>query len=308
MSGWALLGSAAIGAWASNRAAKEGAKGADRAGQIELQMFNQIREDQAPYREVGGQALNAYAQALGLPGYSAPTDTVGGVRGTSGLAVIPGATWQGRPVFADESGGIYSGRGRDWTAGQGVEYLGHASDSRRGGLRFKGGNTNRFVKMDGGGLLDYRDGDFYTHRGPRAEMINLEFSEAAAAPPAPTDRYGGFKESPGYQFRMAEGQKGINRHMAARGLLNSGARGKAMSRFNQDYASNEFNNYLNQLANAAGLGQTATQATGQAGMSAGRGMASSRMAEGNARASGYMGMGNTANNAINNWLMYRALS
>jgi len=49
-----------------------------------------------------------------------------------------------------------------------------------------------------------------------------------------------FTKEPGYQFRMDEGNKGIDRAAAARGGYDSGSTLKALSRFNQDYASNEY--------------------------------------------------------------------
>lgn len=51
-----------------------------------------------------------------------------------------------------------------------------------------------------------------------------------------------FEADPGYQFRMGEGQNSVNNKMAASGSLLSGAAMKALTRFNQDYASNEYGN------------------------------------------------------------------
>ena len=62
--------STAYGAYSTNQAAKTSAKGAERGIDTQLQMYNQSRADLTPYREVGYQALNAYAQAMGLPGYA----------------------------------------------------------------------------------------------------------------------------------------------------------------------------------------------------------------------------------------------
>jgi hypothetical protein len=85
-----------------------------------------------------------------------------------------------------------------------------------------------------------------------------------------------FQADPGYAFRMAEGQKALERSAAARGNLNSGATLKALTRYNQDLGSQEYQNAynrfsndqtnrFNRLASLAGLGQTATQATSTAG-------------------------------------------
>lgn len=80
----AIIGSAVIGAGASmysgNKAAKAAAKGADASAQVQQHMYDTTREDQAPYREVGTQALNRLAQMYGLPGYE-ETDWGAYVRG-----------------------------------------------------------------------------------------------------------------------------------------------------------------------------------------------------------------------------------
>lgn len=54
-----------------------------------------------------------------------------------------------------------------------------------------------------------------------------------------------FVADPGYQFRLDEGTKGIDRSAAARGGYDSGATLKALARYNQDYASSEFSNASN---------------------------------------------------------------
>jgi hypothetical protein len=49
-----------------------------------------------------------------------------------------------------------------------------------------------------------------------------------------------FEKEPGYEFRLQEGNRNIENTAAARGGLLSGAALKAMQRFGQDFASNEF--------------------------------------------------------------------
>lgn len=73
-----------------------------------------------------------------------------------------------------------------------------------------------------------------------------------------------FVEDPGYQFRMAEGEKGINRAAAARGGYDSGAALKSLNRFNQDFASNEFGNAFNRdAANKQSIYQMLSGQSGQ---------------------------------------------
>lgn len=63
-----------------------------------------------------------------------------------------------------------------------------------------------------------------------------------------------FKQSTGYQSRLQEGQRQQGAMYSALGTYQSGARDKALARFNQDYASREFGNYLGALGNQQGVG------------------------------------------------------
>ena len=51
-----------------------------------------------------------------------------------------------------------------------------------------------------------------------------------------------FQQDPGYAFRLAEGQKALERSAAARGGLMSGAALKAATRYGQEMGSQEFQN------------------------------------------------------------------
>ena len=51
-----------------------------------------------------------------------------------------------------------------------------------------------------------------------------------------------FKQDPGYQFRLGEGLKGVENSAAARGSQLSGGTLKALQRYGQNFASNEYNN------------------------------------------------------------------
>jgi hypothetical protein len=55
------------------------------------------------------------------------------------------------------------------------------------------------------------------------------------------------EQDPGYAFRLAEGQKAIERSTAARGGLQSGAALKAAARFGQEMGSQEYQNAFNRF-------------------------------------------------------------
>jgi hypothetical protein len=68
-----------------------------------------------------------------------------------------------------------------------------------------------------------------------------------------------FEADPGYGFRLSEGLKALERSAAARGGLMSGGAGKALQRYGQDLASQEYGNAFQRFqqdrAARAGLGQ-----------------------------------------------------
>lgn len=58
--------------------------------------------------------------------------------------------------------------------------------------------------------------------------------------------------SPGYQFRLGQGQQGIERSAAARGLLRTGGTLKDIAEYNQNFASGEFQNEFNRSLQSFG--------------------------------------------------------
>lgn len=132
-----------------------------------------------------------------------------------------------------------------------------------------------------------------------------------------------YQADPGYQFRLQQGEQGINRAAAAGGGRLSGATLKALNRFDQDSASQEYGNaysrfnndqtnQYNRLAGVAGSGQTASYLLANSGNATQNNLSSlgqnttnninnNMMGAGNARASGYVGMTNALNNGISQY-------
>lgn len=118
--------------------------------------------------------------------------------------------------------------------------------------------------------------------------------------------YGGFFQSPDYQFRLDEGKKALERSASARGLLGSGAALKAANNYAQNTASAEYGDWYNRLAGLAGAGQAATNTTVAAGGQNSSNIINAIGQAGNARASSYANTGaaiqNGANNALSAYL------
>lgn len=131
-----------------------------------------------------------------------------------------------------------------------------------------------------------------------------------------------FVKDPGYDFRQQQGQRGLDASAAARGGALSGAAIKASTRYNQDYASGEYQNAYNRfnadrtarynrLSSLAGTGQTATNQVGTQGAQVASNVAQNQMGAGNAQASSYIGQGNAVQGAastLGNWAMHSQYS
>ena len=105
-------------------------------------------------------------------------------------------------------------------------------------------------------------------------------------------------QQPGYQFGLNEGTKALGAGAAARGMTYSGAQGKALQRYGQDYAGTKLNESYNRLSNLAGLGQVG--ATGSAGAAGqyGQTVGNNQTGMGNARGSAFASTANGWTNAL----------
>lgn len=241
--GAAILGGALVGGVnslvGSSKAASATSAASDAAAAEQRRQFNQLREDQAPYRALGNAALDRISSLYGYGPLTAPAETP-----------------QGAPVNW-LAGGPFYGYGEPWT---GV---------------------------------------------PQALPATGVAAQAAPASPDMSV----FFESPDYRFNLAEGQKALDRSLAARGRALSGAGVREGIRYASGLASNEFGNFYNRLASQAGLGQSSVQNTGAAGMQAAGNIGNALMSAGDARANAYMqgaqGINNAIQGGLGNWLWGR---
>lgn len=130
-----------------------------------------------------------------------------------------------------------------------------------------------------------------------------------------------YQADPGYGFRMSEGMKALERSAAARGGLMSGGTGKALQRFGQDLASQEYQNAYNRFRDTQGLrrnalagvvgyaptaagamttsGQNFANQANQLAMTNAANQGNLALGMGNIRASQYGTMGSALNTALN---------
>lgn len=181
-------------------------------------------------------------------------------------------------------------------------------------------NQQPWLQAGGGAVMSLSD--MLNPGGELAQSWDKEFKA-----PTEVDE----QNDPGYQFRMKQGQQAIERSAAAKGGVLSGGTLKALSRYGQDYGSNEYQNVynrskdayqmaynqfqqkqsdrFNRLASLSGLGQTAAgqlNNTGSAvaGQNAGilqnsaNSIGNSQESAAAARASGYVGNANVWGNTL----------
>lgn len=119
-----------------------------------------------------------------------------------------------------------------------------------------------------------------------------------------------FEADPGYQFRLSEGNKALDRMAAARGGLLSGGAIKAGQRYGQGLASEEYSNAYNRynqnrsmryqmLTGQQTAGANATNAQNASSAAYATNAGNALQNAGNARASGYMGQANAWGGALN---------
>lgn len=163
-------------------------------------------------------------------------------------------------------------------------------------LQQQGGPGN--FGTSGGGVLSGMIGGAVNSRRSYDDYVsNFQPGAPGAATPMPAGR--GFSASPDYEFRRGEGMRGIENSFAARGGAASGNALRALTDFNSNLASGEYGNWFNRRAAVAGIGQTATGQSGNAGLATGANIGNALMNAGDARASGIAGSANAWGGTLN---------
>lgn len=313
---WFSVGAAVVGAAGSMMAADSSAsatKGAAKtsadasryATDVQKEVFDQQRSDQAPWRVTGGAAVNRLAELMGL---SVPDATA-----LANAETRDQVRARLEPQFTTTSGVTSDVKGlmRDYYAKLQDPRIASEDHSQLDNY-----DANRWLDLQSTSVVD---------ENALTAAINAEMAKQSSVDPnrpksadfgSLTKNFGmaDFQADPGYSFRMAEGLKALDRSAAARGGLLSGASLKGISRYGQDLASQEygnaFNRYqtnqgnlFNRLSGLAGTGQTSVNQTGQAGqnyasnvgniaMTNAANQGNAQLAAGNANSSMYSGIGN----------------
>jgi hypothetical protein len=269
--GGASLVTGYMGSKASKDAARAQGQGADAAAQVQWDMYNQSRADNEPFRQAGLTGLQEYMALLGLP--------TSGVAQSVQQSTMP-TQWFGAGDVPTANPSLYS------------------SDPayRKAWDTVSGYHKGRFDRTSDFGALENHLRTVYNENRPAA---TAGYSATPGVSMTQQQAFDRFRNTPGYQFGLTEGQRTLDSSAAASGGLFSGKAAKALTKFGQDYADQQgYRPYMNSLASLAGIGQTATSQNNQLGMQTAGNVGNAYQNAGNARASGIQGSANAWGNTL----------
>ena len=257
--------------------------------------FNQNQQNQSPYMQSGGAANAALMAGLGLGNPYAHNGNGNGNNPT--MTPYSGNNGSGAP-----------GGGQQAAVGTTTNAQGQSVDAN--GNVVAQGNVNYGASQD---QMNQAAQAYTTPNGQGLFQQTFKPSDLTL--------------DPSYQFRLQQGQQGLNAAAAANGMAGSGQNLKDISNFNQQGASQEYNNAYNRFMNTqntqvarlqqmAGVGQNAAAQVGNNGTQTANTMANITMGGVNssnnyltgaaaAQAGGIVGATNAftgaIGNATNNW-------
>lgn len=208
-----------------------------------------------------GAAEGAAGTAGAAPTMATVAPTVGTTAGIGKIIEdIPGTKQQWQQGIADIPGTKEQWQG---AAGAGAAYYG-AQDQQRA-IEAAAEQAKRVEPW-------YETGR--SALGAQSELLGLTGT--------PEQQLASLQFSPGYQFRRSMGEKQLESGLAARGGMGSGKAAVTAQKWGQDFASQEYQNRLNQLAGLSSQGYLA-------GAGLGSELGTAELLKGQARMSGLTG-------------------
>jgi hypothetical protein len=297
---------------ASKRAAQTSQANTDANTALARDIYGQNKQIMSPFVQRGNAAGDQINALLGLGG--------------SQQQVQPNALSQ----FGDMSWDQFQGA----TAGMSAEQMrairgGGSAASNYGlgdspGMTYQGGGGNQFAQYvqtnpdlmaefarvgnqfggDMGAYGQFHYGKYGQNEGrvlPGQQQTTMQMGPQTSAPgqtpqQAAEGAFDTFRNSTGYQFRRGEGMDGVTSAYAGIGGLQSGAAMRGIQEYGQNFASNEFGNYMGALSGQQAVG--AGSASALAGV--GQNFAGTVIGQNNFNAQNQMGAQLGRQNALAN--------
>jgi len=293
---------------AAKDAARTQGNAADRASQVQREMFDISNAQQQPFMQSGYAANDTLSRLLGL----APSSQQSGRTATGQNAGSQSTSWDqsnGRllgdtylppdvQLGPDKGGGWYDVN-RD---GNRIGYLRPGGANGRfvndTGYQVPGPERQAATEGAGGGAIDPATGYAADNTGLATGYLSQTFG--------PEQFKAGM--DPGYQWRLQQGAQGVQNSAAAGSGSLSGPALKALMEYGQGAASQEYGaaydrfqtqqgNIFQRLSSIAGLGQNAAAGVGNQGVATGASIGGNITGAGNAAAAGQIGAANAIGGA-----------
>lgn len=271
----ASIAGSALTSRTADRAADAQVAAADRAAQVQRQNFLDTMAMIRPQIQAGDAARAQMMSELGL---SMQTQGGGGGNYVGG---IPGSPNYSQYVTGSQGlSRAYSGLNgpqRQYIAERGYDL---DEDGRISAEEYGRFHYNTYGRGEGRQLPTVAD-----------NKMPVQDTGVAGSGDASDDPYARFRNTPGYQFQLAEGQRAIDSSAASRGGLMRGSTLARLQEFGQGLADQTYGQYYNRLAALAGMGQTASGSAASLGSSTASNLGNIYMGAGDARASSYLTQG-----------------
>lgn len=275
---WGALIGAGASLWAADKASKDAKKagqqsaaGAEQAINLSRDIYNDQRALNMPAYNAGNAARDQYMRMLGLSVPAASSAPAGIGQSYAAPTSVGGWFGEGKDPVVNQQ--LYAS---DPAYRQAWDEVAAFHRNTYGSTNYKGGSKD---------ALASHLGELYAKYQPQAQA---QAPAAQAQPQQPQDLagiYDQWRNTPGYQFGLQEGNRSIEASAAARGGLNSGATLKALQRYGTDYADQQgYRPYMNSLASLFGGAQQAVSNIGSAGSSYGSQAGQATQNAANARA------------------------
>jgi len=229
------LGVAGVGAAISSRSNRSAANTAAQTSQqnntqntaLAREIYGQNRQVLSPFTQRGNVAGDQINALLGLAPAQQPQMQPNALSQFNGQPQAPtpfgGA---GMPYGVGDYAGFT--QGRTFPTGDPRDFTG-------------GVPANAFAGMQGSAQ-------------PSIVQPTSEADMMASGQTPQQDAFDAFRNSTGFQFRRDEGLDAVNSAYAGIGGLQSGAAMRGIAEYGQNFASNEFGNYMNALSNQQAVG------------------------------------------------------
>jgi hypothetical protein len=239
---WGSVANAAASYYSADKAAgaakdagKIAAQGSDQATALQREIYQDQRNLNMPFYNGGLQAYDQYRALMGLGG--SPSTGAGGTGGQTAQQQLVSHDAKGVPT---PNAQLYASDPAYKQAWDSVAQQ-HQGQWRTG---YWNGSDPNWIESNLRGKLPVGWGSTPTAGAGQTTQNPQQAQQAAFA---------AFRNTPGYQFGLNEGQKQLQSSASASGGLFSGKAGKALVQFGQNYADQQgYTPYMNRLAGLFG--------------------------------------------------------